>query len=182
MASQPYLGAIFIFAGNFAPRGYALCQGQLLAISQNAALFSILGTTYGGNGTSTFALPDLRGRMPVGEGTGPGLQSVVLGEQAGVQNVTLNSSQMPLHTHTTVVTLNAAADGRPSTDSPAGAVLDSGSGTNIFAANPDGTKMNAGAATAQVANAGGSLPFSIQNPYLGINYIIATVGIFPTRN
>jgi microcystin-dependent protein len=172
-----------MFAGNFAPRGYQLCQGQLLAISQNAALFSILGTTYGGNGTSTFGLPDLRGRMPVGQGNGPGLTPVVLGEIAGAQNVTLLATQMPIHTHAATVTLNASQDGRPSTDNPSGAVLDSGSGTNIFAAAPDGsTTMNAGAATAKVANAGGSLPFSVQNPYLGITFIIAMTGIFPSRN
>jgi microcystin-dependent protein len=182
MASQPYLGAIFIFAGNFNPRGYMLCQGQLLPISQYTALFSILGTTYGGNGTTNFALPDLRARTPIGQGTGPGLQPITLGEQAGAQSVTLLATQMPAHNHQCTVTLNAAADGRPSSDSPSGAVLDSGSGTSFFAAAPDGTTMNAGAATAQVALAGGNQPFSVQNPYLGINYIIAIEGIFPSRN
>src|ERR1700693_3176914 len=99
MASQPYLGAIFMFAGNFAPRGFQLCQGQLLSIQQNPALFSILGTTYGGNGTTTFQLPDLRGRVPVGEGSGPGLTPVVLGQAAGAQNVTILTSNMPAHSH-----------------------------------------------------------------------------------
>lgn len=171
-----------MFAGNFAPRNYQLCQGQLLAISQNAALFSILGTTYGGNGTTTFALPDLRGRMPVGQGAGPGLSPVVLGQLAGVQNATLTINNMPAHNHACTVTLNAANDARPATDSPSGAVLDSTGGTSIYAAAPDGTKMNAGAATAVVANNGGNQPFSVQNPYLGLNFIICTQGIFPSRN
>src|SRR5579872_6318106 len=99
MASQPYLGAIFLFAGNFAPRGYLLCQGQILSISQNAALFSILGTTYGGNGTTTFALPDLRGRAPIGEGNGPGLNPVSLGQASGSNSVSILSNNMPIHNH-----------------------------------------------------------------------------------
>jgi microcystin-dependent protein len=183
MAQDAFLGCIFMFAGNFAPRGYALCQGQLLSIAQNTALFSILGTTYGGNGQTTFGLPDLRGRAPIGQGAGPNLSPVVLGELAGTQSATLLVTNMPAHTHTATVTINAAADSRPSADSPAGAVLDSTGGTNIYAAAPDGsTTMNAGMATAVIALAGGSQPFSIQNPFLGINFIICTAGIFPSRN
>src|SRR4051794_10683767 len=97
--SEPFIGEVIMFAGNFAPRGWALCQGQLLSIAQNTALFSILGTTYGGNGQTTFALPDLRGRVPLGQGQGPGLSSYVLGEVAGNENVTLISTQMPQHNH-----------------------------------------------------------------------------------
>lgn len=182
MANEPILGVIFMFAGNFAPRGYQLCNGQTLPISQYSALFSILGTTYGGNGVSTFQLPNLQGRCPVGVGTGAGLSTIVLGEVAGSQSTVLTISNMPVHNHTATVTVNCSNDGRPSTDNPSGAVLDSGGGTNIFAAAPDGTKMNAGAATAVVANAGGSQPFSILNPYLGITFIIAMTGIFPSRN
>jgi microcystin-dependent protein len=182
MSSEPYLGSIFMFAGNFAPRGFQLCQGQILSISSNTALFSILGTTFGGNGQTTFALPDLRGRVPMGAGQGPGLSNIELGEVDGNQNVNLTINTMPMHTHTAVVTLNAANDSRPSSDSPSGAVLDSTGGTNIYAAAPDGTKMNAGAATAQIGVTGGSEPFSILNPYLGINFIIAVEGIFPSRN
>ena len=99
MASQPYLGAIFIFAGNFAPRGFALCQGQLLSISQNTALFSILGTTYGGNGTSNFALPDLQGRAPIGQGNGAGLSPITLGEFSGVNATSILISNLPQHNH-----------------------------------------------------------------------------------
>src|SRR4051812_17662172 len=95
-----YLGCIFHFAGNFAPRGYMLCQGQLLSISQNTALFSILGTTYGGDGQVTFGLPDLRGRMPIGQGQGPGLSQIVIGELSGVENVTLTTNNLPAHNHT----------------------------------------------------------------------------------
>jgi microcystin-dependent protein len=172
-----------MFAGNFAPVNFQFCQGQTLAISQNTALFSILGTTYGGNGTTTFALPDLRGRVPVGVGTGLGLSPIDLGEQAGVQQVTLNATNLPAHTHASSVVINAAADGRPSSDSPAGNVFDSGSGSNIFGGAPDGsTTMNSGMATATISPAGNNLPFSVQNPYLGINFIIAVQGIFPTRN
>src|SRR5947208_9525764 len=100
MSDTPFLGGIFMFAGNFAPRGYALCQGQLMSIAQNTALFSILGTTYGGNGQTTFALPDLRGRAPVGQGQGPGLSNISLGEVAGSETVTLLSTNMPSHNHT----------------------------------------------------------------------------------
>src|SRR5260221_7436069 len=130
MAQDPILATIFMFAGNFAPRGYMFCQGQLLAISQNAALFSLLGTTYGGNGTTTFGLPDLRGRLPVGMGAGPGLPPVEQGEMAGSPTVTLTQNSMPAHTHTIAITINAAADGRPSSDTPAGSVLDNTPGTN----------------------------------------------------
>ena len=182
MAQEPLIGAIFMFAGNFAPRGYALCNGQTMSISQNAALFSILGTFYGGNGTTTFQLPNLQGRVPVGVGNGAGLTPISIGEVGGVQSVTLNASTMPIHTHSATVTINAANDGRPSTDNPSGAVLDSTGGNNIYASAPDGTKMNSGMATAVVSPTGGSQPFSIQNPYVGINYIIALVGVFPTRN
>src|SRR5262245_24305688 len=99
MASDPYLGCIFMFAGNFAPNGYAYCNGQLLAISQNTALFSLLGTTYGGDGRTTFALPDLRGRAPIGFGQGPGLPNYDLGSVVGSPSVTLTTSQLPAHSH-----------------------------------------------------------------------------------
>src|SRR5215471_9497950 len=116
MANEPLLGGIFMFGGNFAPRGYALCQGQLLAISSNTALFSILGTSFGGNGVTNFGLPDLRGRTPVSTGLGPGLPQVDLGQQGGVPSVTLQTSNLPAHTHGITLTVNAAADGRPASD------------------------------------------------------------------
>ena len=181
MANEPFIGSIFMFAGTFAPKGYQFCAGQLLAISQWSALFSILGTTYGGNGTTNFALPDLRCRVPAGAGNGPGLSPISLGQVGGSQNVTLITSQMPQHTHQTTVTINAANDTRPGSDSPADAFLDT-AGTNLYSAASDGTKMNAGMATAVVAPAGGNQPFSVQDPYVGINYIIAVEGLFPSRN
>jgi len=186
MAQEPYLGAIFMFAGNFAPYGYALCQGQLLNISQNTALFSILGTVYGGNGQTTFGLPDLRGRAPVGAGNGLGLTPVSLGEMAGTENATLLINNMPMHTHSATVTINAANDSRGggSSESPSNAVLDNtgNANTKIYASAPDGTKLSSAAATATIGNSGGSQPFSIQSPFLGVNFIIALQGVFPTRN
>ena len=159
-----------------------LCQGQLLPIAQNTALFSILGTTYGGNGQTTFALPDLRGRAPIQQGQGPGLPMVDLGQMAGNSTVTLTTANMPAHNHTAQVTINCAADGRPGSDTPVGSVLDSGAGT-IYASAPDGSStMNAGMATATIGIAGGNQPFSTQSPYLGLNFIIATEGVFPSRN
>jgi microcystin-dependent protein len=179
MASQPYLGAIFIFAGNFAPRGYQLCQGQILSISQNTALFSILGTTYGGNGTTTFALPDLRGRAPIGQGNGPGLSPVVLGQQGGNQNVSILVSNMPAHNHTVNVSTVLASQGSPQNNflaAPVDSVPNPATGYN--------TTPTGGATLAQSAvnMAGQGLPISVENPYLGINYIIAVQGIFPSRN
>ena len=179
MASQPYIGAIFLFAGNFAPRGYQLCQGQLLPISQNAALFSILGTTYGGNGTTTFALPDLQGRAAVGQGNGAGLSPVVLGEKAGSQSVSLLTGNLPAHNHlVNVSTANAAQPSpqnnfiAPGIDSQAGNVL----GFNTTATG------GATLAPTAVTLTGNNIPVSIKNPFLGLNYIIAVVGIFPSRN
>ena len=181
MASQPYLGGIFIFAGNFAPRGYMLCQGQLLNISQYAALFAILGTTYGGNGTTTFGLPDLRGRAPIGQGTGTGLSPVLLGQLGGTQNVTILTSNMPVHTH--AISVNSAVGGA-NQNVGKGNYL---GGTNDGSGNPYpaySAAATAGStmAAASVRSVGGSVPISVESPYLGINYIIAIVGIFPTRN
>jgi len=182
MASQPYLGAIFIFAGNFAPRGYQLCQGQLLAISQNAALFSILGTTYGGNGTTNFALPDLQGRAPIGQGNGAGLSPVVLGEKAGVNSLTILSSNMPAHNHL----INCDSNANDTTNlSPASGFVSAqattgqgGTGVTNFSPGP----ANATMAPTSVSIVGQSQPINVQNPILGVSYIIAMVGIFPSRN
>ena len=172
--SDPFLGEIKLFAGNFAPRGYALCQGQLLSIAQNSALFSILGTTYGGNGVNTFALPDLRGRVPVQPGQGPGLSSYTLGEMAGVESTTLTSNNMPIHTHS----LGAVA-GPGNTNSPVSAFLAAGSPeANPYAVGSASTTLS----TQAIGTAGGSQPFSLLQPYLCLNFIIALEGIFPSRN
>jgi microcystin-dependent protein len=177
MAETPYLGAIFIFAGSFAPRGYALCQGQLISISQNAALFSILGTTYGGDGVQTFALPDLRGRAPIGTGTGPGLQPVIAGQAGGSQNVSILTSNMPSHTHALNASTGSATQPLP-TGNVLASIQDSTGAQSVAYLPASNTTM---AATA-IGLTGGGLPVNVQNPYLGINYIIALQGVFPSRN
>ncbi|MDQ6726377.1 MAG: tail fiber protein [Actinomycetota bacterium] len=168
--SDPFLGEIRLVPYNFAPRGWAFCQGQILAISQNTALFSLLGTTYGGNGQTTFALPDLRGRGAVSSGQGPGLSNISLGQVAGSETVTLTQGQMPAHGH-----LAGASNGAAGGSRPAGQVPAAG---GAYAASSDGSTLN----PAFIQNTGGSQPFPIRSPYLGLNYIIALEGIFPSRN
>ncbi len=170
---DPIIGMIFIFAGNFEIRDYAFCNGQLLSISQNTALFSILGTTYGGNGQTTFALPDLRGRTPIHFGQGPGLSSIALGEAGGTETTTLIASQLPAHNHT------IPASNLPGTlASPTGAVM-ANSGNLDKEYNPS---SSANTTMASTGIAGGNLPISLRNPYLGLNYQIALFGIYPSRN
>lgn len=186
------IGEIRMFAGNFAPRAWAFCAGQLLSIAQNTALFSILGITYGGNGQTTFALPDLRGRCPVGTGQGPGLTNIVLGELSGTENVTLLTSQMPAHNHTASATVTGTVnlsclEDAGSTDTPSGAHMAiSPSGAHIYSPNPPDAAMGSSpiSATANVTIgiSGSSQPVPIRNPYLGMNYIICLEGIFPSRN
>ena len=171
-----YIGQIIIFAGNFAPKGWAMCNGQLMSIQQNAALFSILGTYYGGNGTSTFGLPDLRGRAPISMGQGPGLPDYALGEMGGVNNVSLTLAQMPAHTHT----FNADANSAATTDPTNAYMGNIGAGNTpaIYSTNNPNVAMGA----QSIAPAGGNLPVSIMQPYLAVNYIICLAGIFPSRN
>lgn len=173
--ATPILGEIRLFAGTFAPRGYALCNGQLLSISQNTALFSLLGTTYGGNGTTNFALPDLRGRVPNHFGQGPGLSNYVQGQVGGTENVTLLANNLPAHTHT----VNAVATGGNQA-SPAGgvpAIESTGTSLNYSSSAPNTTMS-----PATIAPTGQNIPVSVIQPYLTINYIIALQGIFPSRN
>jgi microcystin-dependent protein len=176
-SSEPLLGSIAMFGGNFAPRGYALCQGQLMSIAQNTALFSILGTTFGGDGVTTFGLPDLRGRFPVQQGPGPGLTPVQLGEVSGTPSVTILTTQMPQHTHTVAAVTTSASAPSPASNFPA-AQGDPLNPVNAFSPGPANTTMNA----AMIGGAGSSQPVNIQNPYLGVNFIIALQGIFPSRN
>jgi microcystin-dependent protein len=166
--SQPFIGEIILFAGNFAPRGWAFCNGQLLAISQNTALFAILGTTYGGNGQTTFALPDLRGRVPIHPGQGPGLSMYDLGQVGGTETVTLNVNEMPQHTHR-----QPATNGEQTTNRPNGALP---AGGGVYAEDSDGSML------APATTVGGSQPHNNIQPYLGVNFIIALEGIFPARN
>jgi microcystin-dependent protein len=174
------IGEIRMFAGNFAPRTWAFCANQILPIAQNTALFSILGTTYGGNGQTTFALPDFRGRVAVGTGQGPGLPNVTLGELAGSQTATLTTNNMPAHNHalTGAVTPQAATDGKLSNDAT-GRYIGPG---NFFAASTELVPMAPLTSNLTVGINGGSQPFSIMPPYLGMNYIICLFGIFPSRD
>ena len=171
--ATPFLGEIKMFGGNFAPRNFAFCSGQTIAISQNTALFSILGTTYGGNGISTFQLPDFQGRVPMHQGNGAGLTPRVLGEKAGSENVTLLATQMPQHNHAAVTNAssNTANDTLPNNN-----FLASG---NQFV-NTNNATMNANAVT--IGQAGGSQPHTNIQPYLVVSFIIGTSGIFPSRN
>jgi len=197
-AADPFIAEIVMFGSNFAPRGWAFCNGQLISISQNTALFSLLGTTYGGDGETTFALPDLRGRSPVhsgGNSAGPGLAPVRLGERGGAVSHTLTQAQMPSHTH--VATLNATND-RGNTEYPNEVVttpastmefrniLATKARTNIYKVDPPATGSTTtvpmSPSSITVGNAGGNQSFNIRNPYLGINFIIATQGVFPSPN
>jgi microcystin-dependent protein len=172
--SSPFLGQIQIFPYNFAPRGWAFCNGQILPIAQNTALFSLLGTTYGGNGQTTFALPDLRGRVPNSSGQGPGLSNYSLGQVGGTESTTLTINQMPAHGHPYQPKAN---EGGGVSKEPLNAYL-AKSGENLYAASTDGTLM--GMQTTGLT--GGSQPFSLLQPYLTLNYCIALEGIFPSRN
>jgi microcystin-dependent protein len=172
MVSEPFVGEIRMFGFNFAPQGWALCDGQLLPISQNAALFSLLGTTYGGDGTTTFALPDMRSRVPVGQGQGEGLSPYVEGQAGGTETVTLAATQMPAHTHSVNASSSPAAS-----DKPAGRVL-ARSPSHIYTPEPDtSTVMNA----KMLGDAGSSEPHANIQPYLGLNFCIALEGVFPAR-
>lgn len=172
-AQQPFIGQIKLFAGNFAPAGWADCDGSLLAISSNEALFSLIGTTYGGDGQNTFALPDLRGRVAVGIGQGPGLSNYTIGQQGGAEAVTLTQNQLPAHTHALQASTTLG-----STDSPTDAFpARSPDGSNQYAAS-GGASMPAGA----LGNTGGSQPHNNVKPYLALRYIISLYGIYPSRN
>ncbi len=165
--SDPFLGELRLFPYTFSPQGWAACDGQLLPISQNTALFSLLGTTYGGNGVTTFALPDLRGRVPVHQGQGPGLSDRTLGEQDGAEATTLTTAQLPAHTH-----LPAVSSAEASTNRPAGAVPARG---GEYAPTPDGSG-------APSSPTGGSQPVPLLQPYLVLRWCIALNGIYPSRS
>jgi microcystin-dependent protein len=175
---EDYLGMIRFFGGNFTIRGYAACDGQLMAISSNTALFSILGTTYGGDGRTTFALPDLRGRSAIGEGTGPGLSNVRLGQKGGAQTHILNVTEMPSHTHTAAAAMKASGATAGDDDSAANNYL----GKNEIYTGSTAGLVDMGPASVTVGNTGGNQAFSIQSPYLAVTALICIQGIFPSRN
>lgn len=171
--SNPFLAEIRIFAGNFAPRGWALCDGQILSISQNTALFSLLGTTYGGDGKSNFALPNLQGDAPMHPGQGPGLSLHDLGETGGSDTVTLLQSEMPGHSHPVNASQSDGTGRLPTQNLPAGGI-----GIGQYAAPGATTALSNKATT----TTGGSLPHNNLMPYLALTFIIALQGVFPARN
>jgi len=169
-----FVAEIRIFAGNFAPLGWAFCNGQIMPIAQNTALFSLIGTTYGGNGQSTFALPDLRGRTPLGAGQGPGLTPRTIGEAAGAPTVTLAAMELPTHSHAA----NAVAGGATNT-SPTGAVWANQAGRTPPPAYASTT--NAFFGMGALSPVGGGQPHNNMPPYLAVNFIIALQGIYPSH-
>lgn len=171
--SEPFVGEIRMFAGNFAPRGWAFCDGQLLAVSQNDALFSLLGTIYGGDGRTTFGLPDMRGRVPIHAGSGPGLSPRRLGAKAGAEKVTLTVNQLPSHKHgDTKVSNNHLRYPDPNSNMP---------GRSLEETYRDTLDNPVTLNSASITNVGGSRSHSNLMPYLCINFIIALFGIYPSR-
>ncbi|MCG8701537.1 MAG: tail fiber protein [Bacteroidales bacterium] len=175
---ESYIGSILLFAGNFAPRNWAFCNGQLIAISDNAALFSLLGTTYGGDGRVTFGLPDLQGRVPIHAGSGPGLSYRRLGEKGGLEIEYLSVNEIPAHTHLATGSIKAKEEA--DIDDPTNNYI-AGTGNAIFGTTKD-IQMNAQSVHVTVENEGGSYAHNNMQPYLGLNYIICLQGIYPSRN
>jgi microcystin-dependent protein len=171
--ADPFVAEIRIFPFNFAPTGWAICNGQLLPISQNTALFSLLGTTYGGDGRSTFALPDLQGRAPMAPGQGPGLSLHDLGELGGSQTVTLLESEIPAHSHALIASESDALERGPS-----GQLFATGVGISMFQTPGPVVALSPNAVTPS----GGSLPHNNMMPYLTLNFCIALQGVFPPRS
>lgn len=170
--SEPFVGEIRMFAGNFAPRGWAFCDGQLLAVSQNDALFSLLGTIYGGDGRTTFGLPDLRGRIPIHAGSGPGLSSRRLGAKFGTEGETITVNQLPSHGHSLQATSTTATQRQP-----VGSALATSQG-QVYTEIADARTMN----TQSITNVGGSQAHTNLMPFLCIHFIIALFGIYPSRH
>jgi microcystin-dependent protein len=169
--SDPFIGEVRMFAGSFAPAGWALCNGALIPISENDALFVLLGTTYGGDGEETFALPDLQGRVPMHNGQGPGIsQNYQLGEKAGVESVTLSTQQIPVHNHAWVATTDPGQG-----TAPADQLLAANPTVLLYRPSTPTGAMNAGC----ISPVGGSQPHENLQPYITINYIISLFGIFP---
>lgn len=177
--AEPFLGQIIMFGGNFAIRGWATCDGQLLPIAQNTALFSLLGTTYGGDGRTTFGLPDLRGRVPVHMGQGPGLSAYQLGDKGGSEAVTLSTNQIAAHSHAaTANALNAAGNA----NTAAGNIWAKDAGTQSATYSNAAPNATMSASAVSIANAGGNQPHPNVQPYQCLNFLIALQGIYPSRN
>ena len=176
--AQQFIGTVLLVPYNFEPNGYAFCDGQLLSISQNTALFSLLGTTYGGDGQSTFALPDLRGRVPVGQGQGPGLSARTVGDRGGEEQVTLTVSQLPAHSHAAIAQFAQA-----NAPSPAGHYWSSRAGARLYSTTAPNVQMS----TQTLGSSGGdqhgiTQPHENLKPFLTLNYVISLFGIFPSQN
>jgi len=184
MSTEPFIGEVKLFGFYFAPLGYMTCQGQIISIAQNTALFSLLGTTYGGDGQSTFGLPDLQGRMPIGQGQGPGLPVYDLGEVAGSTSLTLTSAQLPQHVHsvTNMHVQQKASTATAGEQDPNGQ-FQAVSQSSLYADTPSANVFTSKAVVSGSTDPSGSnIPFSILNPFLCMNYSIAIEGIFPSRN
>lgn len=186
---EEFLGIIKAFGGNFAPRGWLFCNGQLVGVQQNQALFAILGTTYGGNGQTTFGIPDLRGRSPIGWGQGPGLSNYVIGQSSGTEQISILQSNMPPHNHlaTSALTLTASNGAATNSTPVAGNSLAAASDVNgdpakIYNATAPTVALNGGSVLTTVGLTGNGVPISILQPTLAISYIICTEGVFPSRN
>jgi microcystin-dependent protein len=190
-----FIGTIMGWAPNFAPKGWAFCQGQIISVQQNTALFSLLGTIYGGNGTTTFGLPNLGGRVPIGVGQSGGTSPFTLGQISGTETVTLSIAQMPTHTHAGAglsVALGASTSPATSTAPGADAILaapngatDEGDSVTVKSYAPSSaqnTTLHGGTVSGTVAPVGAGMPFGIMQPYLGINFIICMFGIYPPRD
>jgi microcystin-dependent protein len=181
-AQQPYVGEIRIFAGNFAPAGWLFCDGSLLPISENETLFSLIGTTYGGDGQSTFALPDLRGRIPVGTGQGAGTSNRILGENGGTESVALTTNNVPAHNHQSQIVVSSA-NGTLITPTASASLSKPGSLSGrafVPALGYNTSAPDVLIGTVTTSSVGTSTPISLIKPFCGINYIISLYGIFPS--
>lgn len=173
------IGVVKLFAGTFAPRTYMYCRGQLISVNQNPALFAVLGTTYGGNGQTTFGLPDLRGRVAIGSAQGPGLSNYILGQVSGTENVSITQSNMPAHTHALQVSNQEGNVAVPVAGKSLAAMVDT-SVNQILSYNDKAPTVALNANTNSVV--GNNVPISIMQPYLALDYIICVEGVFPSRN
>lgn len=177
---EGYIGEIRLFAGNFAPRGWMFCDGTIYSISTYEVLYTILGTTYGGNGQTTFGVPDLRGRIAVGTGQGAGLQNITLGQVGGTETVTMTTAQMPMHTHNAMATIAFPSfSDSGNTGSPSGAIL--GGLQGAYSTQAGDTNIASATASGALSAVGSGIPIDILQPVLAANYIICCEGIYPVR-
>jgi microcystin-dependent protein len=180
--ADPFVAEIRIFPFNFAPTGWAFCNGQLMPLSQNTALFSLVGTFYGGDGKSTFALPNLQSAAPMHQGSGQGLSQRFIGEMSGSETVTLIQSEMPFHTHQLIASDSDATTADPAGQYPAKGMWDNGTAFGLMGAYSDTSPGNVTMAPQALSIAGGSLPHNNMQPYLALNFCIALQGVFPPRS